>query len=308
METNCEGCAGCCVDWRALADHPAPDGTGRREPLDDAYDLVPLTRDEVAAFVDDGLGDALVPRLFEPADGDDVVPIDGYDLAAVDGLRWLPQSDDEHRTPVEPFDAAPRWLPTCVFLDPDTLQCRIHGTDRYPETCASYPGHNLRLGRETECERVEAAFGGERLVDDAVPEDLPQPQFGPTALGSTVFAHPDPEALTGSVERLATAGRTAGVGSDRGEREGASPPTAADRATFVGAAVGSRPMSLSVNRDRMGEARDAVENADSWVGRALDEWADRAAAAGGVGAPVDDAETLARDVEERRGAPETPGW
>ncbi|WP_426963971.1 YkgJ family cysteine cluster protein [Haloparvum alkalitolerans] len=308
METNCEGCAGCCVDWRALADRPVPDRTGRRNPLDDTYDLVPLTRDEVAAFVDDGLGDALVPRLFAPAEGDDSVTVDGHDLAAIDGrpvfivgLRKPPKA-------VGPFDAAPRWLPTCVFLDPDTLQCRIHGSERYPQTCATYPGHNLRLERETECERVEDAFGGDRLTDGAVPEDLPPPQFGPTALGSTVFAHPDPDALEGTVARLAAAGRRAGVGSVPGGDPETPPATAADRGTFVGAAVGSRPMSLSVNRDRMAEARAAVESADSWVGRALDEWTERAAAAGGVGVPADDPGTLAREVEDRRGAPGTPGW
>ncbi|OYR86339.1 zinc/iron-chelating domain-containing protein, partial [Halorubrum sp. E3] len=83
MELRCKGCAGCCVDWRPLApDAAGSDRTGSRPPLDDAYDLVPLTRDEIAGFLDDGLGDALVPRLFEPAEGDDAVRIDGVDVAS----------------------------------------------------------------------------------------------------------------------------------------------------------------------------------------------------------------------------------
>jgi hypothetical protein len=110
MELRCEDCAGCCVDWRPLApDVAGSDRIGRRPPLDDAYDLVPLTRDEIAGFVDDGLGDVLVPRLFEPAEGDSAVRIDSVDVAAVGdrpvfaiGLRKPPKpvapiGTDEHR-------------------------------------------------------------------------------------------------------------------------------------------------------------------------------------------------------------------
>ena len=99
MELRCEGCAGCCVDWRPLdRDAAGSDRAGDRAPLDDAYDLVPLTRDEVAAFLDDGLGDVLVPRLFEPAERDASVSIDGVEVAAagdwpvfVIGLRKPPK-------------------------------------------------------------------------------------------------------------------------------------------------------------------------------------------------------------------------
>ena len=85
MELRCEGCAGCCVDWRPLApDAAGSDRAGDRPPLDDAYDLVPLTRDEVAGFLDDGLGDVLVPRLFEPAERDGRVSVDGVDVAGED--------------------------------------------------------------------------------------------------------------------------------------------------------------------------------------------------------------------------------
>mgnify|MGYP000742330397 CR=1 FL=1 len=85
MNLRCAGCAGCCVDWRPLDPAAAgTDRTGDRHPLDDAYDLVPLTRDEVAAFLADGLADVLRPRLFTPAPADDRVAIDGIDVAAVD--------------------------------------------------------------------------------------------------------------------------------------------------------------------------------------------------------------------------------
>jgi hypothetical protein len=303
MKLRCEGCAGCCVDWRPLAPEAAgSDRAGRRPPLDDVYDLAPLTRDEVVGFLDRGLGDVMTPRLFEPAEGDDRVRIDGIDLAAagdrpvfVVGLRKPPK-------PVAPIGTdEPRWLDSCVFLDPLTLQCRIHDDDAYPRTCAAYPGHNLALDAETECERVTAAGGGERLLDDEPPADLPAPAFGPQALGSTVFAYPDPDDLAGAVARI---------------RDGGT--TAADRARFVGAAAGSRPGSLSVDRDRMAEARARAREADSWAGRAIREWPERAGNDGGGddgtadGAAVEladaDREALVRELEDDIGAPPTPGW
>ena len=294
MELRCEGCAGCCVDWRPLDPEAAgSDRAGDRPPLDDAYDLVPLTRDEVAGFVDDGLGDVLVPRLFEPAERDASVSIDGVAVAAardrpvfVIGLRKPPK-------PVAPIGTDEhRWLDACVFLDPTTLQCRIHGDDRYPRTCATYPGHNLELGAETECERVEAAGGGDRLLDDELPADLPPPAFGPQALGATVFAYPDPDDLDGVVDRV----RSDSLADD-------------DRARFVGAAVGSRPGSLSVDRDRMAAARARVLDADSWAGRAVREWSDRADGDGDrVDLDADSRDRLVRELEDDVGAPGTPGW
>lgn len=311
METNCEGCAGCCIDWRPLADDGAnTNRRGRRPPLDDVDNLVPLSRDEIATFIDRGEGDALAPRLFEPADGDDSVTVDGIKLAAIGdrpvfvvGLRKPPK-------PVAPFDVETQWLDTCVFLDPDTLQCRVHGEDRYPETCAVYPGHNLRLGAETECERVEAEFDEERLRDDSVPVDLPPPQFGPGAVGSTVFAYPDPDDLTGSVKRAVDAEMT----DD-------------DRALFAGAAVSHHPGSLSVNSERMRQAAADVRNADSWIGKAVREWTELAARDTNVDVDCDDVNVndnsddttvdgdcdstvadLVRRVEEDRGAPPTAGW
>ena len=294
MKLRCEGCAGCCVDWRPLDPEAAgSDRVGDRPPLDDAYDLVPLSRDEVAGFLDDGLGDVLVPRLFEPAERDERVSVDGVDVAAagdwpvfVIGLRKPPK-------PVAPIGTEePRWLDACVFLDPTTLQCRIHGDDRYPRTCATYPGHNLELGADTECERVEAAGGGDRLLDDEPSADLPPPAFGPQALGSTVFAYPDPDDLDGVVDRIRT-----------------DSLTAADRARFVGAAAGSRPGSLSVDRDRMAEARARVLDADSWAGRAVREWSERAGADGDavdLGAAA--VARLVRELEDDAGAPGTSGW
>ncbi|WP_435097847.1 YkgJ family cysteine cluster protein [Halorubrum sp. N11] len=294
MELRCEGCAGCCVDWRPLApDAAGTDRTGSRPPIDDAYDLVPLTRDEIARFLDDGLGDVLVPRLFEPADGDDTVRIDAVEVAAAGdrpifavGLRKPPK-------PVAPIGTDEhRWLDACVFLDPTTLQCRIHDDDLYPQTCSTYPAHSLELGAETECERVEAADGGDRLLDDAVPDDTPPLPFGPRAAGATVFAYPDPDDLDGVIDRL------------RGARL-----TAEDRARFVGAAVGSSPGSLSVAPDRMAEARDRARDADSWAGRAIRAWNERAAGDGDrVALDPEDRVRLVRELEDDAGAPGTPGW
>lgn len=295
MELVCEGCAGCCVDWRSIAPAAAGDGdrTGRRPALDDTYDLVPLTRDEVALFLDRGLGDVLVPRLFEPTPDDDSTIVDGIALAAVRnrpvfvvGLRKPPK-------PVAPVGTdEPRWLDTCVFLDPTTLQCRIHGREEYPRTCSVYPAHNLELDSETECERVEAAGGGERLLDESIPEETPPPPFGPQALGATVFAYPDPDDLDGTVDRL----RDGGATDD-------------DRARFVGAAAGSHPGSLSVDRDRMAEARERARESDSWAGHAIDSWMNRADADGAlVTLDDDDRKRLVRRLEDDAGAPGTPGW
>mgnify|MGYP000657541204 CR=1 FL=1 len=186
----------------------------------------------------------------------------------------------------------PRWLDACVFLDPTTLQCRIHDDDRYPRTCATYPGHNLELDAETECERVAAAGGGDRLLDDEPPDDLPPPAFGPQALGTTIFAYPDPDDLDGVVDRIRTDSLTAD-----------------DRARFAGAAVGSRPGSLSVDRDRMAEARARAREVDSWAGHAVREWTERAGA-DGAAADLDAAsrDRLVRELEADSGAPGTPGW
>ncbi|WP_129114194.1 YkgJ family cysteine cluster protein [Halegenticoccus tardaugens] len=287
MEVNCEGCAGCCVDWRPVR----PEGNdherrGPRRPLDDAYNLVPLTRDEVRDFLDAGYGDALVPRLFT-ADGDETVAIDGRDLAALDGRPVFSVGLRKPPKPIGPFGLPARWLDACAFLDPRTLQCRIHGDDLYPEACADYPGRNLALGRETECERVEAAFGGERLAERSVPGDLHGPRFGPQAVGSVLFVHPTPDRLRGVVARAA---------------EGAL--TAADRAEFVGAAVGSSPGTSDVNEARAASARERVLDADSWVGRAIGEWKTRAGRDADRRADPD----AASDVEDARGAPGTPGW
>jgi hypothetical protein len=295
MRVECEGCAGCCIDWRPLSarslDH---ERRGPRPPLDDTYNLVPLTRDEVRNFVADGLGDVLVPRLWRAAD-DEGVEIDGIDVAAVAGRPAFFVGLRKPPKPVGPFETDPRWLRSCVFLDPETLQCRIHEDDRYPAECADYPGHNLALGRGTECERVEAEWGGDRLLDAEPPDGLAGLLLGPHALGSKVFAHPDPDRLAGVVTRAASGDLTL-----------------ADRAEFVGVAVGSSPGTVTVNDARAAEAREAVLEADSWAGSACEDWQEYAETEGGPGGLVErDADALAAlvaAIETDRGAPETPGW
>jgi hypothetical protein len=295
MRVDCEGCAGCCIDWRPLStrdlDH---ERRGPRPPLDDTYNLVPLTRDEVRDFVEDGLGDALVPRLWR-AEGDESVEIDGVEVAAVAGRPAFFVGLRKPPKPVGPFDTDPRWLRSCVFLDPETLQCRIHGSDRYPSECADYPGRNLELGRETECERVEREWGGDRLRDREPPKGMAGLLLGPHALGSKVFTHPDPDRLAGVVSRAASGDLTP-----------------ADRAEFVGVAVGSSPGSVTVNDARAAEARETVLAADSWAGRACEEWTDHADREDGLGSRIeaddDRLGALVAGTETDRGAPETPGW
>jgi Fe-S-cluster containining protein len=303
MEVNCEGCAGCCIDWRPIAPDPSDhERRGPREPLDDTYNLVPLTRGDAQAFLDAGLADALTPRLWRDESG---VEIDGVSVSAIDGkpafflgLRTVPkpvapfgicESDDSQtrRNRPDSDGADPTWLPTCVFLDPTTLQCRIHGDETYPTECAEYPGHNLELNQKTECERVEAAFGGERLLDDEPPEHLSGFLLGPQAIGEKVFVFPDPERLEGVVERAV-----------------ADELTADDRALFVAAAVSAAPGTTTVDSDRFETALAEAREADSWAGQAIAEWTERAPE---VGADAPDPK-LAERVEDDRGAPDTPGW
>ena len=282
MEVNCEGCAGCCLDWRPVAeDPPDHERRGPRQPIDDAYNLVPLTRDDVRAFIDDGLADALRPRLWTDPDG---VTIGGHDLAAIDGKPAFFVGLRAAAKPVAPFGIEPTWLPACVFLDPTTLQCRIHGEELFPEECADYPGHNLELGAETECERVETEFGGERLVEGDVPVDLGSPLLGPQAIGYTLFIHPSPATLGPVIDRLL-----------------ADELTQADRAEFAAAAVAGSPGTTEVNRTAYEDAVDRATAADSWAGRSVDAWADL-----DRDHPADP--SLANEIEEATGAPPTPGW
>ena len=285
MEVDCEGCAGCCVDWRSLTDADIDhERRGPFDPLDDTYNLVPLTRDEVRAFVAAGYGDALRPRLWRATD-DRSVTLGGVDVAAIQGRPVFFVGLRKPPKPVAPFDADSTWLPACVFLDPATLQCRIHGDDLYPQTCSQYPGENLLLDVETECERVERVHGGHRLLDDTAPDV--EPRFGPGAIGSKVFAHPDPDRVADSVARFRD-----------------SEPTAADRAEFVGVAAAASPGTLAVNDARYEEIRTAVLEADSWAGRAIDTWTVEAGARGTSAPPP----TVAAEVEDAAGAPSTPGW
>ncbi|SFR32941.1 YkgJ family cysteine cluster protein [Halogeometricum limi] len=288
MDVDCEDCAGCCVDWRPVSPAPSDhERRGPRRPLDDVYNLVPLTRDEVVGFVRAGFGDVLVPRMWEVDDADTPsVEVDGVSVAAIAGRPAFFVGLRKPSKPVSPFGVGRTWLDACVFLDPETLQCRIHEDDLYPDECREYPGHNLALGRETECERVESTFGGDRLLDDETPE-LRGLLLGPHAVGSKVFAYPDREALSGTVERMR-----------RGDL------TDADRAAFVGAAAGSRPGSTEVDETRAEAVRETVLDADSWAGEVVGAWTELAGDVGDDAADAPDGRT----VEVARGAPETPGW
>lgn len=282
MNVDCEGCAGCCIDWRPLSDRPHDhERRGPQQPVDDVYNMVPLTRDEVRAFVDAGEGDALTPRLWTDEDG---VEVSGHRLAAIEGKPTFFVGPRKPPKPVAPFGTESRWLSTCVYLDPTTLQCRIHDADRYPTECAEYPGHNLALGSETECERVEAEFDGDRLVDDAVPGDLEGLLLGPQAVGAKVFVHPEPETLAGTIDRVV-------------DRE----PTREDRAEFVATAAASAPGTTERNEPRYEEVKAQVLESDSWAAGAIDAWLDMADE---VGSPAPEP----TELEDDRGAPGTPGW
>lgn len=281
MDVDCAGCAGCCLDWRPLAERPLEhERRGPREPLDDTYNLVALRRAEVRAFVDAGVADALVPRLWASEGG---VSVGGVEVAAIDGRPAFGVGLLKPPKPVAPFDREPTWLSSCVFLDPTTLQCRIHDDDLYPETCRTYPGANLLLDVETECERVEAEHGGERLLDDEPPADA-RPLFGPGALGTVLYVHPAPDRITDAVGRI---------------REGE--PTRRDRAEFVSVAAASSPGTVAIEDDYYEQTLERALGAESWAGAATEAW--RSLSGSAEADP-----SLAETVEEKRGAPPTPGW
>ncbi|WP_222915301.1 YkgJ family cysteine cluster protein [Natrinema sp. SYSU A 869] len=367
MEVNCEGCAGCCMDWRPLledgtaataardggdggeTEHDTDrrrqrprdtfDGGGTKQeatraPLDDDTTFVPLTRDEVRAFLEAGMADALTPRFWyarddeeshttesssgaererdecsaaasgeeRPASGDasregEGIEIDGHTVAAVAGRPVFFVGLRKPPKPVAPFGREdPMWLPTCVFLDPRTLQCRIHESELYPDECSAYPEHNLALEQETECERVEAAFGGERLLE-ADHDDPDGLLLGTEAIGAKLFCHPRPADLEGIVDRAA-----------------AGELTRQERAEPIAVAAASSPGTLAISDHHYEWAKTRVlEGADiesdpgdekSWVGPAIRDWYWRYRETGEtVPSPV-----VADAVETDRGAPETPGW
>ncbi|ELY97840.1 YkgJ family cysteine cluster protein [Natrialba asiatica] len=345
MEVHCDGCAGCCMDWTALLER---DGDGsengaelecntdddsdsseaalsesgprgrfgdadamNRAPFDADANFVPLTREEVRTMLDRGLAAAMTPRFWHARDESEAVEIDGHAVAAIAdrpvffvGLRKPPK-------PVAPFGRAdPTWLPTCVFLDPTTLQCRIHDDEHFPTECGAYPAHNLELDQETECERVEATFGGDRLVDDRVTDDelADGPLLGSQAIGEKLFCHPQPTELEGVIDRLST---------------GTLRP--ADRAECLAVASASSSGTLAISEshyergkvraletmddDTDGDAAAGESETHSWVGPAIREWT-RRYRHHQQSTPGDDAPPaeLAVDIEETRGAPETPGW
>ncbi|MFC7214369.1 YkgJ family cysteine cluster protein [Saliphagus sp. GCM10025334] len=344
MRVYCQGCAGCCIDWRPLLEgdqrdtiehercglgvsgegageeaetggetatgteteaetETRTDGTPirRRSAIDDVYNLVPLTRDEIRAFLEAGFGDVLIPRLWEADTVDESVSIDGYDVAAIAGHPAFFVGLRKPPKPVAPFGREDAdWLPTCTFLDPETLQCRIHGGDLYPSECAEYPAHNVALEQQTECERVEEAIGGERIrfedsSDDeqgsrkkeGVTVDVEATDgllLGPQAIGQKLFVHPDPDALEGRLERL--------VSGDL---------TTEDRAAFVAVAAASAPGTLAISDHHYDQAYEQVLEAGSWAGAAIREWERRASETS-----ADPSQGEA--VEVARGAPETPGW
>ena len=288
MEVHCEGCAGCCIDWRPLLGESGRERIeherlGPREPLDETYNLVPLSHEEVRAFVESGLADALAPRLWQAADRDEGIELDGRAVATIAGRPAFFVGLRKPPKPVAPFDReTPAWLPTCVFLDPATLQCRIHDDERYPAECAAYPAHNLALEQPSECERVEDVFGGERLLD-ADPGETDGLLLGQQAIGGKVFTHPRPEELEGVVERAATGALTA-----------------TDRAEFVAVAAASSPGTLATSEPHYEAARAQALAADSWAGRAIREWE---RLEGDAPDP-----SLGERIEDARGAPGTAGW
>jgi hypothetical protein len=317
MEVNCRGCAGCCLDWRSLCADETTGADGRRigraatgdpandierepptrVPLGGSYNFVALTGDEVRTFLDGGAAAALTARFWTVEDEHEGIEIGDRHVAAIAGRPVFFVGLRKPPKPVAPFDREESaWLPTCIFLDPTTLQCRIHGDERFPEECAGYPGQPLAHGVDTECERVENRFGGDRLLDDEH-GDVDAGLFGPQALGGKLFCHPRPEALEGLLDRLAASGLEP-----------------ADRADCLAVAAASSPGTVEISDHHYERAYDraleTLERGDedaTWIGPAIEAWNRRFAKQDGGHGTAPGPE-VARTVEEQRGAPETPGW
>jgi len=284
MEVNCEGCAGCCIDWRALNDAKVDhERRGRYVPLDDVGNLAPIRRDGSGPSSTKGSATSSSP---------DCSPARATPPSISTEPRWRPSTDGPHSSsacasrpkPVGPFDSDSTWLPTCAFLDPTTLQCRIHGDDLYPETCRRYPRREPRAGRG---DGVRARGSGLRRV----PADRRR------------------TARRRRTDLRARGGRDDGVRSPRPRpADGRRRPPAErrvdpeDRAEFVAVAAASSPAMLAVSDPVYEETREQVLDADSWAGRAIDRWTDRAGDAG-TDAPAP--APLAKEFEEEAGAPET---
>ncbi|MDY6765219.1 MAG: YkgJ family cysteine cluster protein [Halobacteria archaeon] len=287
MELNCEGCAGCCIDWRSLSSDGinGAEHSGDRIPVDNVYNFTPLTRDDLRTFLKEGYSDFTYPRVWE-ADGEHTVEIDGREIVALEGKPVFYVGLRKTPKPIAPFGIKdPKWIPTCVFLDPTTLQCRIHDNNVYPGSCADYPGQNLKLGVKTECERVEDVFGGERLLNDDPPDEFESFIIGRKAIGEKLFVHPEPERLNGVVMRLAR---------DELKRR--------DRHEFLSVALAGRPGTTEVNREVYEETLEKLKDMRSWVTKAIRDWehlfrTDR-----------DPIPENAKDIEDDRGASPTPGW
>ena len=207
-------------------------------------------------------------------DGYDVISIDGYPLFMI-GLRQV-------KKPVSPFGTEPHWLPSCVFLDPTTLQCRIHDTEIYPTACEAYPGQHLALGVEPMCERVENHWDEQRLLDHEAEATMPPP-FGIQALGATAFLHPHPDRLTGRIERFV-----------------AGELTPDDRAEFTAVALNQSP-GMPLAKEPTTEQLTSLMDTRSWITDAITDW-EQLADTAPPEAP------LSESIETDRVAPETPGW
>lgn len=286
VELNCQECAGCCIDWHSVVpDREFTDTTFEGyTPYDSRDKFVTVSSDEVRKFIQSGYGDGLIPRLFQPTDNQlGCMTIDGVELASIDSQPVFLMGLRSTRKPVAPFGLDPSWLPTCIFLDPDSLQCRIHNSKVYPDTCARYPADNLYFDAETECERVEQIFGEDRLLEHD--DSSPRPTIGPGSVGGTVFLHPKPERLDGLIKPLLE-----------------DPAVEPGRIEFSAVAAASAPGVDHIDQERYEQVHSQLSGSTSWISEVADRWKQIYE----MGKPTDHAETL--DVEVPTGAPPTPGW
>lgn len=73
---------------------------------------------------------------------------------------------------------------------------------------------------------------------------------------------------------------------------------------FVATAVAGSPGTTEINDEYFEDAFEEAQRADSWAGRAIEDWSERATE---VGDEAIDPEVAER-VEDERGAPATSGW
>ncbi len=285
MKLNCKECAGCCIDWRSMASKNIDmnhEWRGKYKPIDNTYNLVVLTKDDIVNLLQSGYVDSMTPRLFYSSKKS--IEINGISIASIDEKPIFFIGIRKVKKPVSPFGKDSRWLPSCIFLDPSNLQCRIHDSEIYPESCFNYPKNNIALDLETECERVEKNFNQRRLKNEEGIKETSNVFFGPEVIGHKIFVYQNKNELSNIINDIKK------NNLDKKQRY-----------KFIATAIASSPGSTTINKKKFQEALSKAYESESWINDTINDWKQR---------KQNEKPNPKKSgiVETKRGAPKTPGW